>query len=107
MLEQYPKLKKILPFFPLFLLFAVGYYVYIRLEQPSLFQLLASITIWISIPITYYISRFVNNLEIIEKIKYSPKTTHELLYILLQICLFPLWIAVVVILVTISDMIAN
>ena len=107
MLEQYPKLKKLLPYFPLFLLFTIGYYVYIRLEQPSLFQLLVSITFWISIPITYYINRFVNDLKVIQKIRYSPKTIHELLYILLNICVFPLWIAVVGILITISDMIAN
>ena len=107
MLEQYPKLKKLLSYYPLFFLFAGGYYVYIRLEQPSLFQLLASITLWISIPVTYYICRFVNDLEVIQKIRYSPKTIHELLYILLNICVFPLWIAVVAILITISEMIAN
>ena len=107
MLEQYPKLKKLLSYYPLYFLFAGGYYVYIRLEQPSLFQLLVSITFWISIPITYYINRFVNDLKVIQKIRYSPKTKHELLYILLKVFFFPLWIAVVAILITISDMIAN
>jgi len=107
MLEQYPKLKKLLYYYPLFVIFGVGYYVYIKVHDPSLFEFLVTVSFWISLPITYYICRFVNNLEVIQKIRYSSKTIHELLYIFLNICVLPLWIAIVAILVTTSDMIAN
>ena len=107
MLEQYPKLKKLLYYYPLFVIFGVGYYVYIKVHDPSLFEFLVTVSFWISLPITYYICRFVNNLEVIQKIRYSSKTIHELFYIFLNICVLPLWIAIVAILVTTSDMIAN
>jgi hypothetical protein len=70
MLEQYPKIKKILYYYPLFVFFGVGYFVYIKVHDPSLFEFLVTVSFWISLPITFYTCRFVNNLEIIEKIKY-------------------------------------
>jgi len=106
MLEQYPKLKKLLPYFPLYLLFAIGCYVFFKTSE-SLYNVLFTISFLISLPITYYICRFVNNSEIIEKIKYSPKITHELLYMLITFCQLPLWIAVIWTLITLSEMIAK
>jgi hypothetical protein len=107
MLEQYPKLKKLLYYYPLFVIFGVGYYVYIKVHDPSLFEFLITVSFWISLPITYYICRFVNNSEIIEKIKYSPKISHELLYMFITFCQLPLWIAVIWTLITASEMIAK
>jgi hypothetical protein len=107
MLKQYPKLKKLLYYYPLFAIFGVGYFVYIKVHDPSLFEFLVTVSFWISLPITFYTCRFVNNLQIIEKIKYSPKTIHELLYMMLALCQLPLWIAVIWTLITFSEMIAK
>ncbi len=106
MFEQYPKLKKLLPYFPLYLLFAVGCYVFFKTSE-SLYNVLFTISFLISLPITFYTCRFVKNLKMIEKIKYSPETKYELLYMLITFCQLPLWIAVIWTLITLSEMIAK
>jgi hypothetical protein len=107
MLEQYPKLKKLFSYYPIYIFFAVGYYIFIKVYEPTLFTILATVSFWLSIPTTYFISHKVNNLQIIKKIKYSPNKKHELLNLLITFCQLPLWIVIVLSFITISEMIAK